>query len=114
MHNDKVLVLGATGTIGRRVASQLESTGVRVRRASGSGDARFRWEDPATWSPAVRGADAVFVMAPDGVEVDPEFLAVATDAGVHRLVLLSSKGIEVMGDQRLMAAERAVKESGLE
>jgi hypothetical protein len=53
-------------------------------------------------------------MAPDGIAVDPEFLAVATDAGVHRLVLLSSKGIEVMGDQRLMAAERAVKESGLE
>ncbi len=109
-----VVVLGATGKVGRRVAVRLGETDARVRGVSTSGSPPFRWEDPDTWGPVVEGFDAVFVMSPDGVEVDPRFLETAVAAGVHRLVLLSSKGIEVMNDRRLLAAEQAVRETGVE
>jgi uncharacterized protein YbjT (DUF2867 family) len=46
--------------------------------------------------------------------VDPVFVGLAVDQGVQHIVLLSSGGIEVMGDERLMAAERTVRESGAE
>jgi uncharacterized protein YbjT (DUF2867 family) len=46
--------------------------------------------------------------------VDPEFVACAVRQGVRRIVLLSSRGIEAMGDERLLAAERTVRESEAE
>jgi uncharacterized protein YbjT (DUF2867 family) len=72
----------------------------------------FDWADPATWEGALDGAGAVYLMAPDGVPVDPAFVRQAVEQGVRRLVLLSSLGIEEMNDERLLAAERTVRESG--
>ncbi|WP_222592413.1 NmrA family transcriptional regulator [Cellulosimicrobium sp. TH-20] len=95
-----VLVLGATGKTGRRVADRLDAAGVPVRRASRSGDVRFDWDDDTTWGPALAGAAAVYVAyAPDlAVPGAPETVARlaarAHDAGVHRLVLLSGRGEE--------------------
>ena len=111
-----VLVLGATGTVGRRVVGQLRERGATVTVASRApadrGAVRFDWTDPGTWEKAVGGATHAFVMAPDGVAVDPRFLHLATTHGVDRMVLLSSKAIEAMGDLRLLAAERAVHDCG--
>ncbi|WP_196217281.1 NAD(P)H-binding protein [Cellulosimicrobium composti] len=95
-----VLVLGATGKTGRRVAARLDTLGVPVRRASRGGEVRFDWEDDATWAPALTGATAVYVAyAPDlAVPGAPEtvarFAARAREAGVRRLVLLSGRGEE--------------------
>ena len=112
----RALVLGATGTVGRRVARQLGERGVDVAAASrapaDSGQVRFGWAAPGTWEAAVDGVTHAFVMAPDGVPVDPRFLRLAADRGVARMVLLSSKAIEAMGDQRLFAAERTVRDAG--
>ncbi|GHC81535.1 NmrA family protein [Nocardiopsis terrae] len=72
----------------------------------------FDWSAPSTWEGALDGAGAVYLMAPDGVPVDPEFVRLAVDRGVRRLVLLSSRAIEEMDDQRLLAAERTVRASG--
>jgi uncharacterized protein YbjT (DUF2867 family) len=108
-----VLVLGATGTIGRRVVAALSGVGVGVREASRAGPVRFDWGSPATWAPALADSSAVFLMAPDGVPVAPEFVALAVDAGVERLVLLSSGAIEEMGDSRLLSAEAVVRSSGV-
>ena len=107
-----VLVLGATGTVGRRVAARLRERGRPVVAASRSGEMPFDWSDERTWVRAVDGADRAFVMAPDGVAVDPRFVARAVAGGVRRLVLLSSRSIDLMNDERLLAAERAVRESG--
>jgi uncharacterized protein YbjT (DUF2867 family) len=73
----------------------------------------FDWGVPDTWAPAVSGASGVFLMAPDGVEVEPGFVAHAVAAGVERIVLLSSDAVEAMGDERLLAAERVVRGSGV-
>jgi uncharacterized protein YbjT (DUF2867 family) len=101
-----VLVLGATGTTGRRVVQVLREAGHAVRPASRSGATRFDSSSPDTWEPALAGVGAVYLMAPDGVPVDPRFVTLAVDGGVRRIVLLSSGAVEEMGDDRLLAAER--------
>jgi uncharacterized protein YbjT (DUF2867 family) len=109
-----ILVLGATGTTGRRVVSRLRAVGKEVRAASRHGEVRFDWSDASTWEPAVAGVTRMYLMAPHELPVDPSFVAAAVDGGVRHIVLLSSSGIEAMGDERLMAAERTARESGAE
>jgi len=93
-----VLVLGATGKSGRRVADRLDALGVAVRRASRTGATRFSWDDESTWGPALDGVAAVYVAyAPDlavpGAPETVERLAAAAHAaGARRLVLLSGRG----------------------
>ncbi|MBB4682611.1 NAD(P)H-binding protein [Amycolatopsis jiangsuensis] len=99
-----VLVLGATGTTGSRTAARLIAAGHRVRAASRAATpvpdaepARFDWYEPATHGPALDGADRVYLIPPVG-ELDPApvmlpFLRQARDAGVQRVVLLSSSAI---------------------
>jgi uncharacterized protein YbjT (DUF2867 family) len=114
MSERPVLVLGATGTVGRRLTTRLRDDGVPVRAASRHGDVRFDWSAPTTWASALDGADRLFVLAPDGVPVDPALVAQAVESGVRHIVLLSSLGIEAMGDQRLLDAEATVRASGAE
>ncbi|GAB3259312.1 Rossmann-fold NAD(P)-binding domain-containing protein [Arthrobacter pigmenti] len=115
MADQQILVLGSTGTIGRRVVQQLSPSDARILPASRSGSIRHDWNEPATWNGALfGGTDAMFVMAPDGVGIDPRFLTEAHQSGVTRFVLLSSKAIDVMQDERLLAAEQAIKASGAE
>ncbi|QJW37148.1 NAD(P)H-binding protein [Cellulosimicrobium protaetiae] len=105
-----VLVLGATGKTGRRVADRLDALGIPVRRASRSGAVRFDWEDEATWGPAVTGAEAVYVVyvpdlaVPGSPETVARFAALAREAGVRRLVLLSGRGeVEAQRAEGLVA-----------
>jgi uncharacterized protein YbjT (DUF2867 family) len=112
VREQQILVLGATGTTGRRVTARLRAGGVEVRAASRHGEVHFDWSDPATWEPAVAGVARMYLMAPHELPVDPSFVGCAVDHGVRHIVLLSSRGIETMGDERLMAAERTVRESG--
>lgn len=109
-----ILVLGATGSTGRRVARLLRDAGHPVRPASRSGEVRFDWADTGTWERALDSVSAMYLMAPDGTPVDPRFVARAVERGVRRIVLLSSGGIEAMGDQRLLDAEAAVRGCGAE
>ncbi|MEU4801446.1 NAD(P)H-binding protein [Actinosynnema sp. NPDC023587] len=106
------LVLGATGSTGRRVAARLGARGHPVRRASRRGDVPFDWTDRDTWRPALAGAHGLYLMAPHELPVDPAFLHEAVEQGVRRVVLLSSRGVEEMGDERLLAAEEEVRASG--
>lgn len=104
-----VLVLGATGTTGRRVAARLAARGVPVRAGSRTGRPPFAWDDPATWPAAVAGARAAYLayhpdlVAPGAVDTVRRFAALAVEAGVRRLVLLSGRG-----EPAAQRAERAV------
>ncbi|CAM5295403.1 NAD(P)H azoreductase [Streptomyces avidinii] len=105
---DAVLVIGATGTTGRRVTAGLVAEGHRVRAASrsaapvgGARAVRFDWNEPATWDDALRGADRAYLVPPVGSS-DPAaamlpFLRRARAAGVRRAVLLSSSAIPAGG-----------------
>ncbi|MFD4024911.1 NmrA family NAD(P)-binding protein [Streptomyces sp. NPDC058576] len=98
------LVIGATGTTGRRTAAQLTAAGHRVRAASrratpvaGAEQVPFDWYAPATHPAALDGVDRVYLVPPVG-DSDPAatmlpFLHEARAAGVHRAVLLSSSAI---------------------
>ena len=117
MTDSTILVLGGTGKTGRRIVSRLAERGAEVRAASRSGAVRFDWDDRATWAPALAGAEAAYVIPPD--ELGPvdrlaEFLALATEAGVRRFVLLSARGVEQPGHSGLPGAEAAVRDSGAE
>jgi uncharacterized protein YbjT (DUF2867 family) len=98
---DDVLVLGATGTTGSRVAAFLDQRHVPVRRATRNpatpGQVRFDWNDPDTHKRALDGVSAVYLVAPVGA-VDPAhavepFLRQALELGVRRVVQLSSSAL---------------------
>ena len=109
------LVLGASGKTGSRVADRLEARGVAVRRGTRAGTPPFDWEKPATWAPALAGVDALYVSyypdlaVPGAVEAVRELTALAEQAGVARLVLLSGRG-----EAEAQAAEAVVMAGGVE
>ncbi len=112
-----VLVLAATGKTGRRVAERLRGAGVRVRAASRRSTTRFDWADRATWGPALDGAEAVYLVAPEDPAPIADFVGQAVAAGVRRFVALSGRGIEHIDErfgQEMAAAEAAVRDSGVE
>ena len=113
-----VLVLGATGKSGRRVAARLRLRGVTVRAASRSSATPFDWSDPTGWDAALKGVDAVYVVPPNVPGPVHEFVERAQAAGVERLVLLSGQGADTWGDSTfgrdMRSAEDAVRGSALE
>lgn len=93
----RVLVVGATGTVGSRVCERLAAAGAEVAAASRSGAVRFDWYDPATWEGALESADRMYLIAPDG-DSDPvaamrPFLELALEKGVKRAVLQSGSPV---------------------
>ncbi|MFD5536833.1 NAD(P)H-binding protein [Streptomyces sp. NPDC127079] len=94
-----VLVLGATGKTGSRVAADLISRGVSVRRAArSSADVAFDWSDRDAYAPALKGVDRVYLVAPvdrlDFAEDVSVFLDEAEAAAVQHVTFLSAYGME--------------------
>lgn len=85
------LILGGTGTTGRRIADRLRAAGHDVRTAARTGaDVRIDLDDPATWE--FGNATAVYLLEPT-VRVGgrlARFAEAGLAAGVRRLVLLSA------------------------
>ncbi|GAA0411154.1 NAD(P)H-binding protein [Microbispora corallina] len=113
-----ILILGGTGTVGRRVAARLRAAGRTARTAARTGgDVPFDLGDPGTWAPALDGVTAAYLMEPDlRTSIDrrarvPAFVAEATAAGVRRLVLLSAPAADEDGHP-LKIVEEAVRDSG--
>ncbi|MEW2166237.1 NAD(P)H-binding protein [Streptomyces sp. NPDC007084] len=106
-----VLVTGATGRTGSRVAQAARAAGLTVR--PGSRATGFDWHEPSTWARALAGADAAYlahptdVGAPGTAEAVGALAGEAVRVGVRHLVLLSSRGEEQAGP-----AEEALRASG--
>jgi uncharacterized protein YbjT (DUF2867 family) len=97
--NRRVLVLGATGKTGSRVAGRLSALGVSVRTAArGGADIRFDWNNPATFGGALQGVTGVYLISPvmrvDFAGVVSGFLDQAEQAGVQNITYLSAHGVE--------------------
>jgi uncharacterized protein YbjT (DUF2867 family) len=97
--NRRVLVLGATGKTGSRVADRLSERGVSVRTAArGGADIRFDWNNPATFEGALQGVTGVYLVSPvmrvDFAGVVSDFLDQAEQAGVQNITYLSAYGVE--------------------
>jgi uncharacterized protein YbjT (DUF2867 family) len=109
------LVLGGTGKTGRRVAQRLKARGVPTRVGSRSGEPSFDWGEEATWAPALRDVESVYVSyypdlaVPGAPATVRSFAELAVENGVRRLVLLSGRG-----EEEAQRAERVVQEAGAE
>ncbi|WP_112730594.1 NAD(P)H-binding protein [Micromonospora noduli] len=110
------LVMAGTGKTGRRLVQTLREAGRHVRAASRSGEVRFDWSRRDTWRPALAGASAVYLLAPEDPALATDFVTLAVDSGVGRIVALSGRGIDRVGDfsPGMVAAEEAVRKSGIE
>jgi uncharacterized protein YbjT (DUF2867 family) len=112
-HTELTLVLGATGTTGRRVADRLAARGVATRLGSRSGQPPFDWADETTWPAVLRDVTAAYLVfypdlvAPGALDSVRRFAETAVAGGVRRLVLLSGRGEELA-----QLAEQAVMASG--
>ncbi len=109
--NTTVMVTGASGRTGSRVAEALRTAGLGVREATRARG--FDWGDPTTWAESLRGCDAAYLMYPTDIG-DPAAAkgigALAREAvglGVRRLVLLSARG-----EDQARPTEEALKASG--
>jgi uncharacterized protein YbjT (DUF2867 family) len=113
--NGTVLVLGATGKTGRRIAAQLEARGIDVRLGSRSATPSFDWNNEANWDDCLSGVTAVYInYAPDlampgATDSIQAFVDRTKRHGVERLVLLSGRG-----EAEAQACERIVQDSGID
>jgi uncharacterized protein YbjT (DUF2867 family) len=94
-----VLVLGATGKTGSRVAGKLSAHGVSVRTSARSGaGVHFDWDNQATWAGALHGATGLYLVSPvlriDFAGRVSQFLDQAERAGVRHVTFLSAYGME--------------------
>ena len=99
----RIVVTGATGTVGSHVLQQLLGRGhdavAAVRQPGGrdlpegAGRVAFDATKPATFAPAVAGAEGLFLMLPPGSGADlPAVIDAAEAAGVRRVAFLSVQG----------------------
>ena len=97
--SSRILVLGATGKTGSRVARKLIDRGISVRTAARKeADIRFDWSEPSSFAAALRGVSGVYLVSPvmrvDFARVVSRFLNEAEQAGVRHVTYLSAYGVE--------------------
>jgi uncharacterized protein YbjT (DUF2867 family) len=115
MQDQPILVIGATGKTGSRVAARLEGLGFPVRRGSRNAATPFDWEAPETWAPALASARAAYVTYfpdlafPGAVGKLESLVETARDVGVEHLVLLSGRG-----ERHARLGEEVVRASGID
>ncbi len=126
----KILITGATGTVGSAVGKALQSKGAdfvaasrevqKVKEKFGSGVAAiaFDFADHSTYESATQGVDKVFLLGPP---VDPNMDRLLTpfvhhlrEKGINRVVYLSAFGVEEVKDSMPFHAtlEKLLKDNG--
>jgi uncharacterized protein YbjT (DUF2867 family) len=126
----KILITGATGTVGSAVVKALQAKGTNVVAASreaqkvkekfGSDVAAvaFDFADPSTYEKATQGVEKVFLLGPP---VDPAmdqlltpFVQHLKKKGINRVVYLSAFGVEEVSESMPFHAnmEKLLKDNG--
>ncbi len=111
---ENILVIGGTGKTGRRVVENLTQKGHTVRVGSRKNTPAFDWEDPSTFSQALKGMDKAYIVyypdlaVPGSKEAITALTEAALKAGLDKVVLLSGKG-----ETEAEACEEIVANSGL-
>lgn len=114
MSDSKILIVGANGKTGSRVAARLEAAGLATLGVSRTTQPAFDWTDASTWPAVLEGVTGAYLTYHPDLSV-PEaeghirtFCEMARDAGLEHVVLLSGRGEE--GAKR---AEQVLRTSGL-
>jgi uncharacterized protein YbjT (DUF2867 family) len=119
----QILVVGATGTVGSRVAAALAASGADfvcgVRQGEGirHPSVPLDFAQPETFARALRGVDRVFLIAPgfteDAAALLAPFLAAVSAAGVRHVLYSSVIGAEYNPAGPHRRIERALEDSGV-
>ncbi|PCH67095.1 MAG: NmrA family transcriptional regulator [Rhodobacteraceae bacterium] len=114
-NNPSILVVGATGKTGSRVARLLADQGHNVRPVSRGSAIPFDWDKPEGWQAALNGVSAAYVTYfpdlafPGAAEKIEAFTRLAAKVGLRKLVLLSGRG-----ESHAEVCEGIVRDSGLD
>ncbi|MBZ4033508.1 NmrA family transcriptional regulator [Flavobacterium sp. 17A] len=99
MKTNNILVIGGNGKTGRRVAALLaKKENVKISIGSRTAEIPFDWENPETWSLALKDKNSVYITfypdlaIPSAPETIQKFTLLATKLGVEKMVLLSGRG----------------------
>lgn len=115
MTQEQILVLGATGKTGRRVADRLTALGKNVRLGSRSASPSFDWHNPEGWAKVLEGVSKAYITFQPDLAVPAAFEAItaftkeAVAAGVQHLVILSGRG-----EEEAQRCEEIVMSSGVD
>ncbi len=125
---DPILVLGARGKLGRAVVERLRAAGEPTRCATrdpgccghdclGGGCARFDFDRPETFAPALEGVNHVFVTARPldaaAAHVMIPFFAACRAGTIEHVVLTTALGVDRNPAAALHQVETYLRESGL-
>lgn len=114
MTTSPILVIGASGKVGRRVLANLATMGHAARPAGRRTPLPFDWQDRSNWAEHFAGIETAFVAyypdlaSPQGADDIAALVAVAKTAGLKRMVLLSGRG-----ESGAVRAENILRDSGL-
>lgn len=116
------LILGATGTVGRRVLALMKAQGHDVRgatrKSAGPGFVTFDLLDPTGHASALDGVGTVMLISRPGDEEADVYAAplvkTMAELGVRRVVVLSALGAEKRPEFSLRKVEILVERSGME
>ncbi|MFV9550441.1 NmrA family NAD(P)-binding protein [Algibacter sp. PT7-4] len=114
MKSENILVIGGTGKTGRRVAENLTQSGHNVRVVGRKTTPVFDWENPETYTLALKDIDRAYIVyypdlaVPGSRDAITKLTKKALKAGLKKVVLLSGKG-----ETEAEACEDIVANSGL-
>jgi uncharacterized protein YbjT (DUF2867 family) len=118
----KILVLGATGNVGKHLVKALIAKGEQVKAATRSGKAvagaegvAFDFANPASISGALEGVDRAYVMWPTGHVAVTELLLAVVRAAAERnvkVVLQTAIGVDADDAIPYRQVEIALEKSG--
>ena len=114
MNNGKILIVGANGKTGSRVAARLQAAGMNTLGVSRSTSPSFDWSDASNWAQVLEGVKGAYLTYHPDLSV-PEaeghirsFCRIARRTGLEHVVLLSGRG-----EAGAARAEAVLRESGL-
>jgi len=98
MQTQPILIIGASGKTGRRIATLLAARGYSVRPGTRRAPIPFDWDNAATWDAALDGVSTAYVSYfpdlafPGAADKIEALCRRAKVMGTRRLVLLSGRG----------------------